>query len=86
MQILIFDRSWNCLSNTVNTFSFTKIYNNCIVYDNDLYSFSNSFEKVLKMKVYFNKNTTFINKIKKGENEQLIVYFANVNKDNIGLF
>lgn len=86
MQILIFDRSWNCLSNTVNTFSFTKIYNNCIIYDNDLYSFSNNFEKVLKMKIYFDKNTTFINKIKKGENEQLIVYFANVNKDNIELF
>lgn len=86
MQVLIFDKNWKYISNAINTFSFTKIYNDCIVYNNNLYSFSNDFEKVLKMKIYFDKNTTFINEIKKGENKQSVVYFANVNKNNIELF
>lgn len=86
MQVLIFDKNWKYIGNVINTFSFTKIYNDCIMYDNDLYSFSNNFEKVLKMKIYFDKNTIFSNEIKKGENKQVVVYFANVNKDNVELF
>lgn len=86
MQVLIFDKNWKYIGNAINTFSFTKIYNDCVVYNNNLYSFSNDFEKVLKMKIYFDKDTTFINEIKKGENKQSVVYFANVNKNNIEFF